>query len=1048
MMKYPLMTLAVTLGMLAACAPEGKLPATGSRPSAEAFSLSAQSDGTDASVFKDFAQVSQPGKITLYQTYFQLQGKRFTAAKLLDKDQQISSVTVDAQGVSYTSEQLQALYPPASQGKLDLALAELLATQSPETVPVMIELNVPGLPILDKPTAGDGHSLMASLMAEHEKNLAFFQQEKQQKLASLKFTPDEALEDLVRGPAVLAVLRPERIKQLESHPDVLAISYQPDEGQDLLAQAIELTAAREVHFGGPRYQGQNIKVAVWERGCPTESAVPLVKIKSRKKSYQFHNSTHYFPLCEPLTASVLPPISQRDVNSQRHATQVASVIANHGSPSGIAPEVGLLAANSYKLSGLDWALKHQANVINHSSVAWRFLQTPPNERSIATTKDRYTDHALLYPPYAVLVQAAGNDGFERGKYVLHKDYNGLSVGATHAEQQEMADYSSARNPLSPRGDRELPQLVTAGNLNVHGESIRGTSFSTPIVAGGAALLQGIEPLLTLWPTGVKALLMGGAVKNIPKHPGFSSGVSMLNSADGSVYDPNMASSTWSEDLRARKDGFDGAGALNLFESMQIAQQRWRGQPLFEGWDIGTINNASFPGGKQTFQNIYQIPVLSERQKVRVALSWEQTASTFVTGSISNTPVDLNYDLDVLVKDENGEIVASSTSFDNNYEIVDFQGEPGKSYAIHVLRGETPTHINGKENFTSYGIAWNLHTQDMKSTPQTYADTLVVCDNNLGIFRMKPDGTDVYKLFDRENCADISWSSSKNQIAVNSYFALSVIDTAMPRSELRHLVGSGSLRLLRFTPRWSPDGKWLAFAAEKDGVKALYVIKGDGSMAVPLKLAGTENNFLFLSVEGRYKPGNYIFQWGNNSQTVYFLKDKQLYQVNVGAERTYPVAQDIDSRQFSLSPDNQALAFASQQALQIYDLTNQRSEMLTAHADLQQLTGRDVLRIEDPLWSPDGQQIAFRLRFTATQPDEPQAAMFVYDLGRKKVKRFPGEWKDIYRYVWASDSKDLLVSVPGELFLSSPNQLLRLSPDTGALQLNSGFGVSDFDWSAL
>lgn len=56
------------------------------------------------------------------------------------------------------------------------------------------------------------------------------------------------------------------------------------------------------------------------------------------------------------------------------------------------------------------------------------------------------------------------------------------------------------------------------------------------------------------------------------------------------------------------------------------------------------------------------------------------------------------DLDLVVEDARGDVVAVSTSFDNSYEVVEFYAEPDQIYELNIF------WATGKPA-TWYGIAW-------------------------------------------------------------------------------------------------------------------------------------------------------------------------------------------------------------------------------------------------------------------------------------------------------------------------------------------------------
>ena len=184
-----------------------------------------------------------------------------------------------------------------------------------------------------------------------------------------------------------------------------------------------------------------------------------------------------------------------------------------------------------------------------------------------------------------------------------------------------------------------------------------------------------------------------------------------------------------------------------------------------------------------------------------------------------------------------------------------------------------------------------------------------------------------------------------------------------------------------TPRWSPDGRWVAFLSERPrpGVKAddsgeakrqVWLIRPDGGEAVPLTEA----------------PGSVSdFEWSADGKTIAFLarepktderkrREKEKDDAWTPSE-VYPWSRlwviDVATRQprqlttgeihvtgMSLSPDGRTVAFAGQPTPRIPD--GFRSDLYTipaaggVPAPLVARKGTD----NAPAWSPDGKWIAF------------------------------------------------------------------------------------------
>lgn len=384
-----------------------------------------------------------------------------------------------------------------------------------------------------------------------------------------------------------------------------------------------------------------------------------------------------------------------------------------------------------------------SDVINSS-----FGYTDPGGTDVFTL---FSDSMAYQNPFSTYVTSAGNSGSAANTVgAPGAGYNTITVGALgNANTYDAAASFSSRSPQSfgyynKNGAEVIVNGVRAavdisapgaslnsafyggqngGNnttlagstnntaTNQYSQGIAGTSFSAPLVAGGASLVASAAKTLAGLSSNqnarqsvvVKALLLNGADKT----SGWSNG-QVLASAGGDSYISTTQSVDW----------VVGTGRMNLDTTFQLqvngqidvtgTGQGQLGSVATSGWDYGN----AMVGTNNDY--VLANPILGN-STITTTLTWMRVREwDAFTGDLYEI-AQANLNLSVWSLDQNNtftDLVARSESFYNNVEHLTFTAPTTGRYGIRVEYGgntfdNTTNNIWGTNSYLQdYGLSWN------------------------------------------------------------------------------------------------------------------------------------------------------------------------------------------------------------------------------------------------------------------------------------------------------------------------------------------------------
>ncbi len=466
---------------------------------------------------------------------------------------------------------------------------------------------------------------------------------------------DDAAVGLAPTPAIAATLDARAIAEL-AHDERIDTIYDAPAAAEELAAAKQATGVDRVH--GTGITGAGVRVGVIETGGRAEQSSLLLR-----------------PIVQdPLNVCATPTTHTTNVTSVivgRRLNFFGQLVGEDGVAFGSDVRVGGSCANlpAELQTAATRAANWGARVLN--------LSFGSDTNLAVGGQDRFFDD-LVHNRWRTVAKSAGNRACPAlGNSPADSEvtspglgYNVVTVGGFNDagtgqwSDDTMYSCSSFGDPISTHNDREKPELAAPGanitlvdpgpaNMSAHS----GTSFAAPHVAGTTALLMQKNSRLAIWPEIVRAILMASATHNI----------------EGAT----------------RLSDQDGAGGLVADRAAGIVENpaAWNGV-RFDCSTPRTLDLTTRGVGPRTHH--------------RVAISWTTDPSF---SDYTNRP---SADIDLQVVNPLGQVVASSSSWDNTSEIVEFDSWTAGTFTVRAVnfRCDLPTYV---------GWAWD--TQPMRTVGQ-------------------------------------------------------------------------------------------------------------------------------------------------------------------------------------------------------------------------------------------------------------------------------------------------------------------------------------------
>ena len=207
------------------------------------------------------------------------------------------------------------------------------------------------------------------------------------------------------------------------------------------------------------------------------------------------------------------------------------------------------------------------------------------------------------------------------------------------------------------------------------------------------------------------------------------------------------------------------------------------------------------------------------------------------------------------------------------------------------------------------------------------------------------------------------------------------------------------------PSWSPDGKRIAFASDRDGhgplIFDIYVMDADGGNQQNLTNNPNDDNSPSWSPDGK----RITFSSNRDGN----FENFDIYVMDAdGGNQQRLTNNDFYDAQPSWSPDGKRIVFWSKRDGNFIGEGGLSTEIYVMDADgnNQQRLTNNRKRDFSPSWSPDGKWIAFS---SDRKGDDVNYEIYVMDADGKNTRRLTNNRVDDNSPSWSSDGKRIVFS---------------------------------------